>query len=164
MDFMSEFEEVFDNFFKGFPVMAFPLPNGTFLLSSTITKQVSKDILNDLYNDSLGESQRKGSEYCGRRGTIFPMDFMSEFEEVFDNFFKGFPVMAFPLPNEDEIPSLIKNEDVYNDSNSTLQERMLNDKTADKQNLRSTSQFPFSFDGSRRPFNRFNEHVTREDR
>lgn len=41
--------------------------------------------------------------------------------------------------SEHEIPSLPENEEMY-DSNSTLQERMLNDKTPDKQNRRSTSQ------------------------
>lgn len=53
--------------------------------------------MNDLYNDSLEEDRRKES----RKHTIFdnPMDFVSEFEEMFNNFFKGFPAMAFPLPN-----------------------------------------------------------------
>ena len=59
-----------------------------------------RDILNDLHHDSE-EGQRRGSTYPDRPGPFShnPMDFMSEFEEMFNNFFKGFPVMTFPLPN-----------------------------------------------------------------
>ena len=123
---------------------------------------IPQDILNDLYNESFGEGESNESTYPGGHDTFFhsPMDFMSHFEEMFNNFFKGFPVMAFPPPEEHKLPSLPENETTY-DNNSTLQDRMLNDK----HNRRSIPQFPFSADGSRRPYGRFNgPPVTREDR
>lgn len=126
-----------------------------------IPVDIPQDILNDLYNDSLEEDRGKESS----KHTVFDdrMDFMSEFEEIFNNFFKGFPAMAFPLPNENHIQSLPEREEI-DDSNSTLQERMLNDKKSHNHSHLPSQQFPFSVDGVWRPDSRFNERITREDR
>ncbi|XP_028408754.1 uncharacterized protein LOC114531315 [Dendronephthya gigantea] len=123
-----------------------------------VPMDIPQDILNDLYDHgNLDESQRQEYHECNpnRHGTFFdnPMDFMSEFEEMFNNFFKGFPVMAFPLPNENEIPSLPGNEDTH-ESNTTLQEKMLNDRNPVTRNRRSPAQPPFLGEGLRRPVER----------
>ena len=59
-----------------------------------------RDILNDIYNDCSRENEQKSPPHFGRQDTFFnsPVDFMSEFEVMFNNFFKGFPAIAFGPP------------------------------------------------------------------
>ena len=59
----------------------------------------SRDILNDFYGDSF-TNQRKPQEGFHSYDSFYggQMDFMSEVEEMFNNFFKGFPMMTFPQP------------------------------------------------------------------
>ena len=77
------------------------------MLKVFIISAFTRDIVDDLYNELPYKWGGNYDKRCpGHDGSLFdsPQDFMSEFEEMFSNFFKGFPMMSFPPHHGNQTP------------------------------------------------------------